>query len=202
MELIGAIIFIYCLCAFFAWLSEEIKKEEREERDRERVQAFERQTQKLHEQWMKSRQQENEMQTQSHINLMNYYRTSKEAEVLVEAICNGSRLLYIPEQIAVFDDRVESTINGVKIVCKYSDYGLQNMKTVYWGGLAEDSIHICRPQLALAGVINHKLNGIYQINDCAKKELHEHKHSYDDKVYFTMNYVSDYALLTLKGFKH
>lgn len=122
------------------------------------------------------------------------YTKSELTQQVIQVICDGNPGLYMPEEITIRDDSIQSRL-GDKLLCyDFASNRIHNFVHIheYCNPSAEKEF-VVKPQMAMAEAINSLLGGKYRIFDQAKIDYSFYKDISED--YCT--YISDHVIMKL-----
>lgn len=125
------------------------------------------------------------------------YITSPETKRMLKALCGGDASVFTPQEITIYDDRVQSQLNGKTYTFDFAANRIFNFECVIEVvHSVTDLQYVLKPQLLMAEALNYLMGEQYTIFDEAKMNRSEHTHS-DGESYYLITYTSDHVVMKL-----
>ena len=119
--------------------------------------------------------------------LIESFKIGMPIKRLIADICNDSPNHAVPEEITIFDDRVEVILQGSAKVFNFSSYGIREFPVVCeFVERKGEMKYVVKPQLALAEALNTLLSDQYIIYDHADEN--------NRRTLYTSKYVTLYLI--------
>lgn len=171
----------------------------REARARRKYKAARAQREEKERKEKEAEKQRKESGRQAHWELTAKYAKSSLLKEIVDEVCVSRDQL--PEEFAIYDDRVQATTNGKIQTYSFSVHRVPFLEQVFYTGNSGDfSDYFVRPQVALAEAINNMFGNQYALTDRADIHREVVHHTYGDDSYYC-TYQSNYVLMRLKATK-
>ena len=139
--------------------------------------------------------QEREMKKQNQQTLIRQYANSDLLKEILNALSEGDYTRVHPEQIFVYNNRIESKVNGRMVTYDFISHRVPTLEFACGScDSIDDEQFIVRPQVAIAEAINQLMGYEYDILDGAERKDNG---LYGDEFYYI--YSSNFVEMRLKA---